>query len=78
MANKTGVRGKLIPGQVKRMREYYATKKYTMARLARKYGIHQTTVSHIVRGEAYKDVEGPISRVNWHNCGNVENFRGKK
>jgi len=65
MSNKTGVQGKLSPEKAKRIRELYATGKWKMGKLAKRYGVWYTTISHIVRGEAYRDAGGPISTKNY-------------
>jgi len=72
--NKTGIRDKLYRGDVIEIRQLYATKKYKMKELAEKFGVSTTTISAIVRGETHKETPGPVSRNNWHNNGNVENF----
>jgi len=53
---------KLSEEEVIEIREMYATGDYTQAELAEEFGVRQTAISRIVRGEVYRYVGGPITR----------------
>jgi DNA-binding XRE family transcriptional regulator len=52
---------KLTRDKVKRIRRLYATDKYTQRELGQIFGVAKPTIGHIVRGESWKHVDGPLS-----------------
>lgn len=54
-------KAKFTPIEVLSIRERYADGGVTCLEIAVEYGVNETTISGIVRGETYKEVNGPLS-----------------
>lgn len=52
---------KFAPVEVLSIRERYANGGVTCLEIAVEYGVDETTISGLVRGETYKEVNGPLS-----------------
>ena len=46
---------RLSASDVREIRALYATKKFTQDRLAKRFGVDQTTIHHVVRGKTWKE-----------------------
>jgi hypothetical protein len=51
-----GIRRKFSDQQVREVRRRYAVEKITCKALAKDYGVHETTVAHIVNRRSYVDI----------------------
>ena len=60
-ATRSAVRGgrhtKLTPAKVRQIRRSYATGRWSQRELGEKYGVHQVTISAVVRGVTWLAVD---------------------
>jgi DNA-binding XRE family transcriptional regulator len=55
-------KSQLMESEVVEIRELYDTGDYTQQELADRFGVNQTAIGFIVRGENWKSAAGPIHR----------------